>query len=617
MKKIISLLLTMLLVLVPAAIATAEETESTVDVSVDVTVYTVNVTAKTNDITSGLTLKLYPLTENGAILNPQLPVYLGECTDYTTTVHEESVKNEVTGETEVLKTFEYIYKFDAFNLLKSSTTGTYRVVINNTFNYDFYFVNKTDKVDVYEDLADATPENMESILTQGLENGTLDLDMGNYFTYPADVKASINACLAALPLPELGADPLDAQLQAYEEMLKPELKRVLAVAEFTTIDDAAEFDAAVKANDATKPAAEGAVHLGLDLTYYTNKNLEVSPAQIMNQLESLDNFSYDEKEVQKAFDVANLLTLMKNAADPATITDALKHYNANGSINLNTAATAGYTDSQLNRMSQLMTANAAALTSAKAVEDAYVAAASQVGSYVPPVVGGNGGGTGGGGGGGFAGNGYHTGDVPSSRHEGLNGSTQVDATGKETETVNFSDLETAAWAKDAITALAAEGVIAGKGDGKFHPNDTVTREEFVKIIVEAFEIYNKNAKADFADVAADRWSYGHIASGVHAGIIKGINDTEFNPVGSMSRQDMAVIMHRVAKLLGVSMADNGTAFADDADIAPYAKEAVNALSGAGIINGTGNDCFSPLSTVTRAQAAKVVYELTNAVGGAK
>ena len=183
--------------------------------------------------------------------------------------------------------------------------------------------------------------------------------------------------------------------------------------------------------------------------------------------------------------------------------------------------------------------------------------------------------------------------------------------------MNFSDLGDAAWAKDAIVALAEDGVLSGKGDGKFYPNDTVTREEFVKIVVEAFGIYNKNAIADFEDVAEDRWSYGYIASGVHAGIIKGVSDTEFNPAGTMTRQDMAVIMSRVADLLGLNLTGDSSVFADDADIASYAKDAVGALANAGIINGTGNDCFSPLGTVTRAQAAKVAYELMDAVGGAK
>ncbi|MBQ4087367.1 MAG: S-layer homology domain-containing protein, partial [Clostridia bacterium] len=197
------------------------------------------------------------------------------------------------------------------------------------------------------------------------------------------------------------------------------------------------------------------------------------------------------------------------------------------------------------------------------------------------------------------------------------GSTTVETPADNKVVVNFSDLGEAAWASTAIKALAEDGVVSGKGDGKFYPNDTVTREEFVKIIVEALDIYNKNASASFDDVQDSRWSYGYIASAVHAGIIKGVSDTEFNPAGTMSRQDMAVIMYRVAGLLGLDVAGDSSVFADNADIADYAKEAVGALSGAGIINGTGNDCFSPKGTVTRAQAAKVVYEVLNAVGGAK
>ena len=164
--------------------------------------------------------------------------------------------------------------------------------------------------------------------------------------------------------------------------------------------------------------------------------------------------------------------------------------------------------------------------------------------------------------------------------------------------------------------LASKGIISGKGDGRFYPNDTVTREEFVKIIVEAFKIYSNTATVEFEDVDSGRWSYGYIASAYRAGIIAGNSDTTFNPAGEMTRQDMAVIMYRVANLVGLGLNSADVTFADGADIADYAKEAVGALCSAGIINGTGDNCFSPLETVTRAQAAKIAYELMNAIGGA-
>ena len=53
------------------------------------------------------------------------------------------------------------------------------------------------------------------------------------------------------------------------------------------------------------------------------------------------------------------------------------------------------------------------------------------------------------------------------------------------------------------------------------------------------------------------------------------------------------------------------------DIAEYAKDAVETLTAAGIINGMGDGVFAPCGTVTRAQAAKVVYGLLNLIGGGK
>ena len=62
---------------------------------------------------------------------------------------------------------------------------------------------------------------------------------------------------------------------------------------------------------------------------------------------------------------------------------------------------------------------------------------------------------------------------------------------------------------------------------------------------------------------------------------------------------------------------NNVTFTDESEISDYAKEAVSYLASAGIINGMGDGTFAPAGTVTRAQAAKVVYGLLNLVGGVK
>ena len=202
---------------------------------------------------------------------------------------------------------------------------------------------------------------------------------------------------------------------------------------------------------------------------------------------------------------------------------------------------------------------------------------------------------------------------------GGNNTTKPEETPDEKPDVTvatFSDLDGFDWAGDAIETLAKKGVLAGRGDGKFAPNDAVTREELVKIIIEAFGLSKDGAKCDFADVNSDRWSYSHIATATHLGIVMG-NGEKFNPSAEMTRQDMAVVLNRLANRLEVNLNGKALTFDDDSEISDYAKEAVSALSGAGIINGMGDGTFAPAASVTRAQAAKVIYGLLELVGGGK
>ena len=557
-KKIISLMLALFLMLVPAAVANAEET---VNISLSSVVYTFDVHVDTS-IASGVTMKIVPLTEVPAsdpvAYTEGAPIYLDECTEYTACPTDSSLMR---------------YTFDTFNVLSGTATGKYRVIINGVYTKDFDFVNKTDKVEFYNSLAAATVSTWEAELTAGVVAGAVDFDLGNYFSYDSAVKTSINTCLDALALTDLGVNPTDDQVTAFELILKPEVARVLKVAELAT---------AASTDFGAKMTAYGA-DLGFDLTYYNDPVLQLSPAAVCERLEVTD---YSVAEVQKAFDLACLLAMI-DTADFGTVTEALSHYNG-GCVNLNTSATTGFTDAELNSVSNLLKIAADTLFDAEDIENAYVAAAAEV----------------------LAARGQSGGfDAPSGNAGNtITGSTTVPTVVPTTPVGTFSDLNDASWAKTAIEALAKKGVLSGKGDGKFHPNDTVTREEFVKIIVEAIDIREKEATVDFGDVAEGRWSYSYIASAYRANIIQGTSDSEFSPAGQMSRQDMAVIMMRVANLLGIDL-EGSAKFSDDAEIAGYAKEAVKKLAGAGIINGVGDNKFSPKTTVTRAQAAKIVYEL--------
>lgn len=210
------------------------------------------------------------------------------------------------------------------------------------------------------------------------------------------------------------------------------------------------------------------------------------------------------------------------------------------------------------------------------------------------------GGGGGGGGGKGSGNGY--GAPPSSENVTV-AEPRPEPDGK----VEFSDLSGVPWAEKAIYALVRRGSLSGTGNGKFEPERAVTREEFVKMLVCAF---NKDGQADirhtFLDSQPKDWSYPYIAAALKLGWIKGISETKFGVGESLTRQDMAVILDRILQPEAVTV---NRIFTDDSEISSYAKGAVYRLKAAEIIQGTDDGCFEPLRSANRAEAAVLLHRI--------
>ncbi len=178
----------------------------------------------------------------------------------------------------------------------------------------------------------------------------------------------------------------------------------------------------------------------------------------------------------------------------------------------------------------------------------------------------------------------------------------------------FDDLEGYDWAKTAISVLAAKDVINGKAEGVFAPADNVTRAEFVKILAGAFGL-SGNAEVAFDDVPVGHWAYDFVSAGVANGITKGVSDNLFGANDNITRQDMAAICGRLMDMLGVTVEGEDVFFADESEISEYAAAEVKKLAKAGIINGVGEDKFAPKNNATRAQAAVIIYKLSEYCSG--
>ena len=181
--------------------------------------------------------------------------------------------------------------------------------------------------------------------------------------------------------------------------------------------------------------------------------------------------------------------------------------------------------------------------------------------------------------------------------------------------VSFTDVKSGDWFKESVMALASKGIISGKGENTFAPNDNITRAEFVAILARMSGQTMPEATEKFADVKADAWYAKNVAWAANAGIVSGTGADKFSPNAKISRQDMAVMIKRYAEHVGLTLAETNAAvnFTDASSIASYATDAVTIMQKAGIINGIeakdGSFSFAPTSNATRAQAATMIYQL--------
>lgn len=174
---------------------------------------------------------------------------------------------------------------------------------------------------------------------------------------------------------------------------------------------------------------------------------------------------------------------------------------------------------------------------------------------------------------------------------------------------NFKDSDDAVWAKDAMQNLLDKKILSGYGDNTLKPNNTITREEFIKLLIAAFYSVDYSAKTTFTDIPDDSWCYSYVASAEKYGITKGKGNSLFGLGELISRQDMAVMICNYLKsVMSIEKIDSES-FTDDANISEYAKESVYALKSMNILSGYQDGSFLPEGSATRAEASRIIYNI--------
>ncbi len=175
----------------------------------------------------------------------------------------------------------------------------------------------------------------------------------------------------------------------------------------------------------------------------------------------------------------------------------------------------------------------------------------------------------------------------------------------------FADVPSDHWAFYYIEELVARKAINGYPDGNFYPEETVTREAFAKIMVVAAGLTPMPARtATYADVPVDHWAFSYIETArPYMTAYQNQDRLFFYPANGALREDIAVA---VVKLKGYDVRQTdvsilNTMFFDVSSISEAARPYVATAVERGLITGYDDRTFRGQGTITRSEAAAILW----------
>jgi Arabinogalactan endo-1,4-beta-galactosidase len=182
-------------------------------------------------------------------------------------------------------------------------------------------------------------------------------------------------------------------------------------------------------------------------------------------------------------------------------------------------------------------------------------------------------------------------------------------------TKSYTDVPGSHWAAQAITSLSAKQIVNGISAASFEPEREISRAEFTAILVRALKLVsNTDHTLHFSDVAPLAWYADAVSAAYEAGLVNGRSADLFEPEDVISRQEMAVMLKKAFEIISRNDSANAAAgaelpFLDKTSIADWALPSVQWAYEQGLVKGRSADRFSPAASMTRAEAAEVIYRL--------
>lgn len=188
---------------------------------------------------------------------------------------------------------------------------------------------------------------------------------------------------------------------------------------------------------------------------------------------------------------------------------------------------------------------------------------------------------------------------------------------------DFTDVSRSDWYYQFVDYVTSKGYFNGVADKTFAPADNMTRAMFVTVLFRFDGAKGDRSQSAFTDVAPGEWYTDAINWAAANRIVDGVGDGKFAPNDPITRAQMCTMIERYLALYKkawkVTLPETGSVsvMVDENAIPAYALAAVKQCQRHGLVNGFEDGTFRPNELSTRAQVAAVIYRMSYLVQNAK
>ncbi len=175
----------------------------------------------------------------------------------------------------------------------------------------------------------------------------------------------------------------------------------------------------------------------------------------------------------------------------------------------------------------------------------------------------------------------------------------------------YTDSQTRAWYHDGVHYCIEKGLMIGTGPETFVPEGTLSRGMMAQILYNRAGKPPVKGACPFSDLEPGKWYHDAVVWGAENKVLLGYGDGRFGPEDPVTREQMAAILWRISGSVAV---EKELAFSDAGEISPYAAPALRWAAQLGVLQGYGDGTLRPRGCTSRAEAAQIMYNYFDKLG---